>query len=325
MHLTDAALRFLRGPRRRDEPWFCFVGYTDTHSPFSGSPQRFVDAYRQCTFADIPDEPFALCHGQAKPNAFEQSPETFEQSRKYRAQYYAAVSMIDQQMGRIIDELDNRGEVEDTLIVYTSDHGHMNGHHGLWCKGNATTPQNFLDESIRVPCLLSWPGGFKQGQVRDAPVDHCDLHATFLDVARYEGDDELKVNPGRTYLPLLRGEIDQSGWRDAQCCEYANARMIRTRSMKLIRRYDGPNGHFRDELYDLEADPRETQNVIDDPRRASQVEQFAQRLDGYFTHYTEPSRSGLRIAELPRLNDDEPWYRKLSGGARAQLIADEVV
>ena len=255
MRCTDAALRFLRTTDRDpDEPWFCFVGYTDTHSPFSGSPERLVSAYRDCTFDDIPDEPFALCHGQSKWIG----PDTPEQHHEFRAQYYAAVSMIDQQMGRILDELDNRGELENTLIVYTSDHGHMNGHHGLWCKGNATTPQNVLDESIRVPGVLAWAAGFAGGQRRSEPVDHCDLHATLLDAAGAPADDE--TSPGRSYL-------------------------------------------------------------IDDPQWAGTIKQLSTRLDAYFARYEDPARSGLRIAELPRLNADEPWYRPIGEAARAQLAA----
>src|SRR5690606_32926493 len=99
------------------------------------------------------------------------------------AQYAAAVTAIDEQIGRLLDELDGMRQLENTLVVYTADHGHNNGHHGLWLKGNGTTPANFLDGSILVPCLLAWPGVIGAGQVSDAMVDHCDLHATLLDAA----------------------------------------------------------------------------------------------------------------------------------------------
>lgn len=324
VQLTQAALRFLRGPRRQpDQPWFCFVGYNDTHSPFSGSPERLVAPYRPCAFDDIPDEDVASCHGQRKPIVEK------ENEPEARAQYYGAASMIDEQIGRILDELDNRGELENTLIVYTADHGHMNGHHGLWCKGNATTPQNFLDESIRVPCLLSWPAGFSGEQVRPEMVDHCDLHETLLDVAGYaqceaSGDDaQWSANPGRSYLPLLRGESLATPWRDAQFCEYANARMIRTESAKLIRRYPGPNGQFADEFYDLANDPREMENVIGDPKHAQVIAQLSEHLDDYFAQHEDPARCGTRIGEMVRHNKDEPWYRPIGDAAAALLVNSE--
>ena len=71
--------------------------------------------------------------------------------------------------GRVLDELADQQAEQDTLVVYTSDHGHMNGHHGLHSKGNGTTPQNFLEESIRVPCLLSWPGRIRAGASHPQP------------------------------------------------------------------------------------------------------------------------------------------------------------
>ncbi|MFW6060984.1 MAG: sulfatase, partial [Phycisphaeraceae bacterium] len=315
--LTEAALRFLRGAARDEaRPWFLFVGYTDTHGPFQGEPARLVEHYRRCDFDDLGGESAAPCHGSIKPV----QPERADEVHESNAQYYAAVNLIDEKMGRVLDELDNRGELENTLIVYTSDHGHMNGHHGLWGKGNRTIPQNFLEEAIRVPCLLSWPGGFEGGQVRREPVDHCDLHATLLDVAGVSGNDaELAQSAGRSCLPLLCGERLAEPWRDAQCCEYGNARMIRTEEAKLIRRYPGPNGHFRDELYDLAADPRETRNAIDEPQRAEQVRRLSDQLDAYFARWKTSSRSGVRIADQPRPNGSEPWSHMPRDAARALL------
>ena len=316
-HLTDAAMRFLRQPRREPgEPWFLFVGYTNTHSPFSGEPERLAAHYRQCAFTDPPIEAQSPCHGQKKILIEE------EDESEGRAQYYAAVNMIDEQMGRLLDELESRGELDNTLIVYTSDHGHMNGQHGLWGKGNATTPQNFLEESIHVPCVLSWPAAFDGNQRPTVPVDHCDLHATVLHAAGIaDNDAELSMSPGRSYLPLLRGEMDASQWRDAQCCEYGNARMIRAGGHKLVRRYPGPNGRFQDELYDLDADPRETRNRIDDPAYAETVAHLSQQLDDYFARYEIADVRGLRMAELARLNVDEPWRRELHEAARALLTS----
>ncbi len=195
---TDQSIRFLRN-RRREQPFFLFVGYVDTHGPFSQHPERLVESYRNCSFDDIPHRG-----------------DLSEKARENLAQYYAAVTYIDAQMGRIIDELDARGELDNTLVVYTADHGHMNGHHGLTGKGNATRPQNFLEESILVPCLFSWKEGLPAGAVRHQMVDHCDLFATLLDVANAvpdEGTHKAIHSPGESYLPILTG--DKETWRDA--------------------------------------------------------------------------------------------------------------
>ncbi len=297
--ITNAVLRFLdqHAATAGDRPFFCYVGYTDTHSPHTSQPQRLVHLYRDCTFAEVPDETFSPTHIYARIPA----PADPAEQRDHLRQYYAAVTTIDEQIGRIIDELDSRGQLDNTLIVYTSDHGHMNGHHGLYSKGNATIPQTLIDESIRVPLLMRWPGILRPGTC-DAFVDHCDLYETLLDAA---GVPSSQDGPGRSCLPLLRGE--NVSWRDAQFCEYANARMIRTADKKLIVRYPGPNGHWPDEFYDMAIDPRERTNRIDDPAYATIIAELRQRIETHFTQYEDPARTGLRAWEQPRHNNWEVW------------------
>jgi arylsulfatase A-like enzyme len=302
--ITDRALRFL-GESDRDRPFFLFVGYTDTHTPHAGSPERLVSRYRGASFSDIPREEPSPAHGQVRL-ALHPDPAKRHESL---AQYYASVSMIDEQVGRILDELDSRGQLDNTLVVYTSDHGHMNGHHGLHTKGNATIPQNLLDESILVPCLLRWPGRIADGSARNEMVDHCDLWATLLDAAGCDADAAARADrsPGRSYLPLLTGH--DLAWRDAQCCEYGNARMIRTDNAKLIRRYAGPNGRFADEFYDLSADPRERVNRMGDPAAADRIAALSARLEAHFASYELPEHAGCDIATQPTCNPWEPWTR----------------
>jgi choline-sulfatase len=300
--VTDRLIQFLR-QRDGQRPFFAFVGYTATHSPFDGHRERLVEHYRQCTFDAIPDET-----PEDRFRFHRRTRSTPQQDRERLAQYYASVSTIDEQVGRVIDELDAHGLREQTLIVYTSDHGHMNGHHGLWCKGNATVPQNFYEESVLVPCIVSWPGMVPEGQDCDALVDTCDLYATVLDAAQAQPGAELggQINsPGRSYLPLISGQ--DSAWRDVVYCEYGNARMARSQRYKLIRRYPGPNGHFGDEVYDLETDPRERCNVIGDSAMKDVVADLGRRLDQHFARYQVPGRSGDQIMDQPMCNLGEPW------------------
>ena len=307
-HLADRAVRFLRD-RDRDRPFYLFVGFTNTHAPHTGEPERWVQRYRECSFADLPNVPPSGAHGRPRFHY----PTDPDRRREANAQYYAAVSVIDELAGRALDELAD----QDTLVVYTSDHGHMNGDHGLHSKGNGTTPQNFLEESIRVPCLLSWPGRIRSGTVHPQPVDHCDL---FMTLAAAAGCDcgELALTrgrSGRSYLPLLDESPGVAAgaareWRDAQVCEYGNARMIRTDRYKLIKRYPGPNGHFPDEFYDLTEDPGGEHNRYGDPTCAAAVAELTARLELHFARHEDPARSGLRVADLPIHNN-----RALAGGA----------
>ncbi len=314
-HLADRAVRFLRD-RDRDRPFYLFAGFTNTHTPHTGEPERWVARYRECSFADLPAMAPSRAHGRLRFHY----PTDAGERREANAQYYAAVSVIDEMAGRVLDELANQQAERDTLVVYTSDHGHMNGHHGLHTKGNATTPQNFLEESIRIPCLLSWPGRIRAASVHSQPVDHCDLFMTLADAAGCDCAELAQTlgRAGRSCLPLLSesaavADAAARAWRDAQVCEYGNARMIRTARHKLIKRYLGPNGHFPDELYDLAEDPDEEHNRHGDPACAAAVAELTARLEAHFSRHEDPARSGLRVADLPIHNTIEPWRENCSG------------
>lgn len=301
--ITEHALGFLR---RRDpaRPFFLFVGYVDPHSPFADHPERLVAPYRRATFADVLQEPADQRRGWVRFAA----PADPATARERLAQYYAAVSYVDEQLGALLDELDGQGLLERTLVVYTADHGHMNGQHGLMTKGNATVPQNFYEESIRVPLLLSWPGRLPAGRVPVQPVDHLDLFQTLLDAAGCPPDPALAAErryPGASYLPLLRGEAQP--WRREQFGEYGNARMLRTEQYKLVRHYAPHAGVYPDELYDLAEDHRETRNRSGDPALAPLLAGLDARLEAHFARYERPDRSAKAILAQPVHNPVEPW------------------
>ncbi|MCC5831280.1 MAG: sulfatase-like hydrolase/transferase [Phycisphaeraceae bacterium] len=316
VHITDRAARFLL-ERDRRRPFFLTVGYTDTHTPHSHAPQRLSDQYRNTRFATVPEESFAACHGHVR---FAPRPDAGERQRQL-ADYAASVSMIDQQIARLMDVLENLGELENTIVIYTSDHGHMNGHHGLHTKSNATVPANFIDESIQVPLIWSFPddraaarqGEAERDRVLHDRVDHCDLFATILDAAGLDARslaDSVR-SPGQSYLAQLRGAGSDrqvsNGRRQEQFCEYGNARMVRTDRHKLIVRHPGPNGHWPDEFYELENDPRERTNAIKAPQHADTIAALRAKLDDFFARYEEPSRRGTEIEQQPPCNRVSPW------------------
>lgn len=298
--ITDHAVEFLRN-RPSGQPFFLFTGYIATHSPWSGHPERLVDSYRGSTFADIPDDttyPFGRLAGEA---VFP----TRHEPREALAQYYASVSEIDEQVGRILDELDAQDATGDTLVVYTSDHGMNTGHHGLWGKGNATRPYNMLEESIRIPMILHHPGHLLGGQRRSEMVTHCDLFATIVEHAGIE--DLIPVSdraslPGRSFRDLCRGVSDAT-WPEYVVGEYGDLRMIRSRTHKLLT---CPRSN-RLELFDLVVDPRETTNVASEPANASLVADLRERLVQFFATFSEPAYDGLKVDQLPRHNDTEDW------------------
>ena len=291
--ISDAAIDFLRG-RDRDKPFFLFVGYATTHNPWVNRSRRHVAHYRRASFRDIPaDAPYPFGERGTSPPAP-------ADPRECLAQYYAAVSMIDDGVGRLLDELEAQSAREDTLIVYTSDHGLNMGHHGLWGKGNGSRPLNMLDESIRVPLLLNWSGQFPAGQRHEALVTHCDLFMTLLDAAGAL-PAEGKGYPGGSFLPIAQGR--DMPWRDGYYGEYGTTRAIRERRFKLVKRYAGGQNL----LHDLHADPRETVNLYDEPDYEDTVARLSAKLEGFFAQYEDAAHSGLRGDALPVHNRREAW------------------
>lgn len=293
---TDHAIEFLREERDPESPFFLFVGFAATHWPCRDEPDRLVDRYRGSSFPTVPDDP---TYRFGNTNILRP-----EGSDEARAQYYAAAEGVDEQVGRLLDELDAQGLAEETLIVYTADHGHNCGHHGLWGKGNGTDPQNVLEESIRVPLVFSGHDDIVSPQVRDEFVDHTDTFQTLLDFAGVEPPDNVAY-PGASYRSQLVEAGAGTGWEQVQICEYADVRMIRDESHKLVKRLpDGP-----DLLFDLDDDPRETRNVVDDPAYAKTVDRLEGRLTAAFDTYVRDDREGVPVESLPEYNGMEVWNR----------------
>lgn len=301
-HLVRFALDFIAtGPA--GEPFFLLFAPTDTHAPFSGQPERWVERYRHATFVDIPRGETSHLPAASAESTMPDDP------AEMLAQYYAAVSFLDEQVGVLLDALASRGELDRTLVVYTSDQGHMCGQHGLVGKANATLPQNLYEETVRVPMVLRWPRGeLPAGTRLDLPLDHLDLFATLLDAAGVplpEDESRRIASPGRSLLQRLRDPTVP--WRRHQFAEHGNARMVSDGRWKLVARYPPLDPRFGDELYDLETDPRETTNLIDrDPGRAAELGAV---LDAHFERYEVAGRSGRRALELPAFNGREPWRR----------------
>lgn len=303
-HLVRMAIEFIDegGP---DEPFFLVLAPTDTHAPFEGSSERWLERYRDFAFESVPRGETTLLPASS-PEAVVPDP-----IEPMLAEYFAAVSFQDEQLGVLIDALHSRGLLGATLVVYTSDHGHMNGHHGLVGKANATVPQNFFEETVRVPMVLSWPAGLVSDGMRlDLPFDHIDLFETVIDAAGMNLDKatmDLIDSPGQSLLQRLR---DPSiAWRDYQFTEHGNARMASDGKYKLVRRYPPADPRFGDEFYDLAADPRETTNRIGAAEYRDRIDRMTREIDGHFARFEEPERSGLRVMELPAFNGREPWRR----------------
>ena len=201
---------------------------------------------------------------------------TARDARTLQAAYYAMIELIDDQVGRVLDALAASGQADDTLVIFTSDHGEMLGDHGLIQKGC-----RFYEGLVRVPLILSWPGRIRAGQRSDALVELTDLAPTLLEAA---GEAVPEWMQGRSLLPMGTGGAPLDHHRDAVWCEYfdaldapdaTRATMYRRGRHKLVVYH----GHGLGELYDLERDPGEFDNLWDDPEHAAL--QASLLLDSY--------------------------------------------
>jgi len=191
----------------------------------------------------------------------------------YYKRYCEAVLAVDDNVGRVLDFLKERGELDNTLVVYMGDNGFLFGEHGLIDKRNA------YEESIRVPLILHYPKRFKPGTRIDQVVTNIDIAPTLLEAA---GLGTPKQMDGQSFYGLLRGK--RMPWRDALLYEYfwewnyphtPTTHAIRTSKYKYIR-YHGV--WDIDELFDMQADPDEMNNLARDPKHAQTVQQLKTRM-----------------------------------------------
>ena len=202
--------------------------------------------------------------------------------RLVRAAYWAMVDLIDSQVGRMLDTLKATGQLENILVIFTSDHGEMLGDHGVYLKG-----PYFYEPAIRVPLIISWPGVVESATRTDALVELVDLAPSLVDACGMERDPGMQ---GRTLWPLLTGNAPLNQHRDDVYCEFygsnfhytpaAYTTMVRAERYKLTVAHGENTG----ELYDLEDDPNET-----------------------ISRWDDPAYGGIRLEMMMRLADRMAW------------------
>lgn len=289
--ITDDALTFIDRHANQEEPFCLHVHYTAPHSPWiDNHPPEIVESYRDCDFKTCP-------HEESHPwmSALREAQESPGDSLRG---YFAAVTAMDFNIGRLLDKLEALQITQDTIVFFTSDNGFNCGHHGFWGKGNGTFPLNMYDTSVKVPAIISQPGAISQGQVCDALLSGYDWMPTILELADL-GYTSLSPLPGKSFAHLLKNDADTGVANDEGDAdhvvvydEYGPTRMIRNRQWKYIHRY--PHGPH--ELYDLVEDPGERINLVDDAGYGEVVSQMKGQMDAWFVRYVDPRSDGVREA-----------------------------
>lgn len=280
-YITGKAMDFLK-QREKGSPFYLSVHYTAPHSPWDRRqhPEEFYSLYDDCPFTGTPNVPH---HKWGAPYS--------QEDRRVRLQgYYAAVTAMDSDIGKIIAYLKEEGLWEDTIFIFTADNGMSMGHHGIFGKGNGTFPLNLYDTAVKVPMIMAYPKGIRGGTVAKGLYSHYDLLPT---IAGLMGEEPEPDCPGRSFREIFRGEVPDG--RDAIVVydEYGPARMIRTTEYKYIQRYL----YGEDEFYDLKADPGEEVNLAasDDPQIQERIADMRSRMEQWFARYSDPDRDGTKM------------------------------
>ena len=189
--------------------------------------------------------------------------------RRATAAYYSMIETIDEYYGRVMRALEEAGQnLDDWIIVYTSDHGEMLGEHGIWEKAS------FFEASVRVPLIIRWPKKFAP-RVVDENVNLCDLFATLCDLAEVPLPDKSETIFGnglnsRSLAPLMRGDV--AAWDNETVSQLRGTLMIKQDDLKYCFYPNAP-----EVLFDLSVDAGETRNLLNEPQYARSVEKFRVR------------------------------------------------
>ena len=253
--VATAAIEMIRA--HKDKPFFIGVGFYRPHVP-EVAPKKYFDLYPLEKIQATPQSVADL--GRLLPASKAWTPDNFgmsvdEQRQMIRA-YYAATSFMDAQVGRVLDALENMGLAEDTIVVFTSDHGFMLGEHGQWMK-------NILwEESNRVPLILRVPGAKTRGSRSPRTVELLDLYPTLTELA---GLPHYARNEGVSLTTLLRNPGDRR-WTKPALSQIRGGRSVRTERWRYTEWEAGKLGR---ELYDHRTDPLEQHNLAEDPNFAA--------------------------------------------------------
>jgi arylsulfatase A-like enzyme len=205
--------------------------------------------------------------------------------QRYMQDYLGTIASVDENVGRVLDYLEENGLMENTIIVYTSDQGFYLGEHGWFDK------RFVYDESFKTPLLVSWPGKVKAGSKTDEMVQNLDFAQTFLEAAGIPAPASMQ---GESLIPLLTGNTEK--WtRDAvyyHYYEYPAVHMVKRHYAIVTKEYKLTHYYFDTdewELIDRINDPQELKNVYDDPAYAKIKAELHQKLDGLREKYGDSS------------------------------------
>lgn len=310
----EKARNFMKEATQNNTPWLFSVNIIDPHHPFD-PPKELLDKYVE-KLSDIPmpnyvegelenKNIFQKQDHESSYNSYAVRPKlsyishgadraaigydelTAEEHKLLRASYYAMIELIDRQLGETLAVLEELGQLENTIVIFMADHGELLGDHGIYLKG-----PHFYRPAVNIPLIISCPGLIKENVESEALVELVDIAPTLCEAAGVEKQVQMQ---GKSLWGLLTGDKDVNRHRDSVYCEYYNSMFWhRTPKAYCTMRFDGRykivgiHSTNEYELYDLEKDPKETNNYWDDPDYAQIRTQQLQELCNTMAYTVDP-------------------------------------
>lgn len=287
--LADESVAYLQEMADSDKPFFMYVAFNAPHDPRQ-APKEYIDRYPldriQVPENFIPQYPDQCKEGVPviRDEKLAPFPRTEFSIKISRQEYYASITHMDAQIGRILQALEESGKADNTWVIFSSDHGLSVGHHGLVGK------QNMYDPAMRAPFIV-WGPGVKAGTMIDTPIYIQDAMATALEIS---GQPKPETIDYKSVLPLLDGRAEKS--YDKIYGAYIDTqRMILSGDWKLIA-YPQLK---KMKLFNLKKDPREMNNLAGNPEYAAKLQQLTALLEETMDEMDDPMTS-LAKADFPK-------------------------
>ncbi len=270
--VVENAVRTILQREASEKPWCHFVGTLGPHDPYY-VPKRFLDMYN-IEDIKLPEDFYDSMEN--KPALYRRTKDRYSQltemeHRKSILHYLAFCTYEDHLFGELLKALEQKGELEDTIVIYTSDHGDYVGEHGLWAKGLPC-----FNSAYHIPLLIRRPGS---GGIKGEQINHfvtlADMAPTILEMLEIRADRSFS---GYSLVPLLEGQKPVN-WRSEIYTQtngnelYGIQRSVMTKEWKYVY-----NGFDYDELYHLTEDPHQMYNLIGDPRYDGVVREMCMKL-----------------------------------------------
>jgi choline-sulfatase len=321
----DRGLAFIeQQPHNATKPWAAYIGVHMPHPKFT-APQKYFDMYppEKVPLPNIPSgylENLHLVFQIQRNFSLMSTPIPEERIRRARTAYYGMITELDEYLGSVIDALEKQGTLENTIFIYTSDHGEMLGEHGLWLK------RTLYEGSARVPMIIAG-ASLPAGKVIDDPVSHVDLIATLLDLGGMQRPQGVR---GKSLLPLIAGDSNAAPpFVYGECHTEGNCT-----GYYMIRKGDWKYLYFsfygNSQLFNLREDPGELNNLAGRPETASMEDEMHAAL----TSLVDPDAVTLQafqkqeevLAGMVRDHDAHGFYELLAerlGQGQAALLANQ--